>query len=546
MNASTTTRGVAPADGGVLGSHFQATIPMVLRDLAESAPDRTLLRTTEGESLTAKELWRRAQIVAGALAELGGRPGERIAVSLPNGLEMVEAFFGATLAGCVFVPLNTAWRRRSLTRILDDSEPAVLISDDLHLDELRDYARRQTKAPRVVLVGDEGAREGVVGFEALGAGAQAPPEVQVQASSLGMLLYTSGTTGLSKGNRLSHRASLWMAATAAQTLSYSPGDIVHSCLPLFHANALQCGLLGSMLGGAEFVISPRFSASGFWSEVRDCRATHTALLGSMMPLLAARPPAEHDREHAVHTAYCAPLPEGLEQFEQRFGLKCASTYGLTDANILTVRPADDSGVRSCGVASDDWELALVDDSDLPVGPGEVGELVGRPRLPFIASSGYWRKPEATVELWRNLWCHSGDLLRQDERGRFHFIDRKKDAIRKGGENVSTFEVEEALLTHPAIAEAAVIGVPSELSEDEVMAFVVPGEAGEVPAQEIFTLCARELPFFAVPRYIEFIGELPRTENHRVRKADLRERGISARTWDAGPVNRRRVEEVASE
>ncbi|HVV53482.1 MAG TPA: AMP-binding protein [Polyangia bacterium] len=533
-------------DGGVLGPHFQATIPSVLQNLAETAPERTLVRTVAGESLTAVELWRRAQGLAGALAELGGRPGERVAVDLPNGLEMIEVFFGATLAGCVFVPLNTAWRRRSLARILADSEPAVLVGDASHLDELKDYARSRPQEAQVILVGPADTDADAIEYGSLGARSLPSPAVEVEATSLGVLLYTSGTTGLSKGNMLSHRASLWMAATAAQTLDYSRGDIVHTCLPLFHANALQCGLLASMLGEAEFVIAPRFSASGFWDEVRDCGATHTALLGSMMPLLAARPPVEHDREHSVHTAYCAPLPENLEQFERRFGLKCASTYGLTDANILTVRPADDSGVRSCGVASGDWELALVDGSDLPVGPGEVGELVGRPRLPFIASSGYWRKPDATAELWRNLWCHSGDLLRQDEQGRFHFIDRKKDAIRKGGENVSTFEVEEALLTHPGIAEAAVIGVPSELSEDDVMAFVVLAGSAEVAPREILTLCARELPFFAVPRYIEFTSELPRTENHRVQKAALRERGVSDRTWDAGPLNRRRVEEMAAE
>jgi crotonobetaine/carnitine-CoA ligase len=536
---------VGSEGAGVLGPHFEATIPAVLRDLAEAAPDRVLVRTVAGEAVTATELWRRARCVAGALAELGGLPGERVAVVLPNGLEMIEAFFGATLAGCVFVPLNTAWRRRSLARILTDSEPAVLVSDASHLDELKAYARSRPQEPPVVLVGAAEPGEDAIGYASLEDRDPSGPAVDVEATSLGMLLYTSGTTGLSKGNMLSHRASLWMAATAARTLGYSGEDVVHSCLPLFHANALQCGLLASMLGGAEFVVSPRFSASGFWAEVRDCGATHTALLGSMMPLLAARPPAAHDREHSVHTAYCAPLPENLEEFERRFGLKCASTYGLTDANILTVRPADDSGVRSCGVASEDWELALVDDADLPVAPGEVGELVARPRLPFIASSGYWRKPEATTELWRNLWCHSGDLLRQDEERRFHFVDRKKDAIRKGGENVSTFEVEEALLAHPEIAEAAVIGVPSELSEDDVMAFVVLARGADVTPEEILTLCARELPFFAVPRYIELTAELPRTENHRVQKADLRRRGVTERTWDAGPLNRRRVEEIAA-
>jgi crotonobetaine/carnitine-CoA ligase len=262
-----------------------------------------------------------------------------------------------------------------------------------------------------------------------------------------------------------------------------------------------------------------------------------------MPLLVARDPGPQDRDHGVRVAYCAPLPEDLPRFEQRFGLKCASTYGLTDANILTVRPADDSGVRSCGISSPDWELALVDDADRPVAPGAVGELIGRPKRPFIASSGYWRNPQATTELWRNLWCHSGDLLRQDEDDRYHFVDRKKDAIRKGGENISSFEVEEVLLTHPEVAEATVFGVPSDLAEDDVMAVVVAVAGVELQAEKIFAMCTRELPFFAVPRYIESAAELPRTENHRVRKAELRARGVTSRTWDAGPITRRRIDEA---
>jgi carnitine-CoA ligase len=522
-------------------SYLDATLPSIILGLEEVAPDAILVRTTDGERLTTGELCRRMRTVAGRLAEVGLTPGDRVAAMLPNGLELIEALFATTYAGGVFVPLNTAWRGRSLEYILTDSEPRVVITDPAHVVELREAAGRL--GADLIVTGDCAHDSAALAFHDLRTGEDAVGPPALKPQELAILLYTSGTTGRSKGNMLSHRASLWMAATAAATIGYTADDVVHSSLPLFHANALQCGLLGAILSGAEFVTSGGFTASGFWREVRDCGATQTALLGSMMPLLVAREPGPQDQEHRVRVAYCAPLPEDLPRFEQRFGLKCASTYGLTDANILTVRPADESGVRSCGVASPDWELALVDDADQPVAAGAIGELVGRPRRPFITSSGYWRKPEASAELWRNLWCHSGDLLRQDAEGRYHFVDRKKDAIRKGGENISSFEVEEVLLTHPGVAEATVFAVPSDLAEDDVMAVLVPVAGAEVRPEDIFAACIRELPFFAVPRYIELATELPRTENHRVRKTELRARGITARTWDAGPISRRRIDQA---
>jgi carnitine-CoA ligase len=533
----------APEAKGVLGEHFDATLPSLIQSLAVEQVEHTLVSHLGVGEVTANELWTNVSNLAAGLIGLGVSQGDRVAAMLSNGLELIELVFAVTLAGGVFVPMNTAWRGRSLEHIVQDSEPIVLAVDATLRPDVLELAQQRSGITTVVVGDTDGERSGAVRFSTLrkiGAGHEFPA---VAAEDLALLLYTSGTTGQSKGNMISHRASLWMAATAADTLGYSDEDIVHSCLPLFHANALQCGLFGALLRGARFVFSSRFSASRFWEEVSAAGATHTSLLGSMMPLLMAQPAGARDRAHSVHTVYCAPMPEHLPVFEQRFGVKCASTYGLTDANIFTVRPADDSGVRSAGVASPDWELAIVDGDGLPVAQGEVGELVGRPRLPYIASSGYWRNPAATTELWGNLWCHSGDLLRQDEEGRYFFVDRKKDAIRKGGENVSSFEVEEVLLGHPAVAEAAVFGIPSELLEDEVMAVLVLHDGVTVTPEEIFATCARELAYFAVPRYIEFGTELPRTENHRVRKRELRERGVSELTWDAGPVTRRRIESM---
>jgi crotonobetaine/carnitine-CoA ligase len=449
--------------------------------------------------------------------------------------------FAATLLGGVLVPVNTALRGGSLTYVLRDSEPAALVVHDDQLRDARQYARTASPNPQIVVVGDAPLGPGETRFGSLGASGAGLTPPSLRAEQLALILYTSGTTGMAKGNMVSHRASLWMAATAAATMGYAADDVVHTCLPLFHANALQCGLIGGLWSGAETVIAPRFTASGFWEQVRDAGATHTALLGSMMPLLTAQPAGSRDRDHRVHTAYCAPLPEDIAGFEERFGLQCASTYGLTDGNIMTVRPPDSSAVPSCGVASPDWEVALLDDEDMPVASGHLGELAGRPRLPYIASSGYWRNPQATTELWRNLWCHSGDLLRQDAEGRFLFIDRKKDALRKGGENVSSVEVEAVLLSHPDVASAAVFGIPSALSEDEVMAVIVRIPGSPLTPEEIFAVCARELPYFAVPRYIEFAQVLAQNESHRVRKSALRARGVTESTWDAGPVTRRRFE-----
>lgn len=528
---------------GVLGEHVDLTLPALVRDLAERTPDRVVVRSLDGQARTAKELWRNVRSVAGGLADLGVRPGDRVATLLDNSVELIELFFGVIYAGAVFVPMNTAWRGPSLRSILEDSEPSAVVVPAARAAEVAELVERSCV---LMLSGDPGTERGDavladVMRKALGVDV---PWYDPAPRDLAMLLYTSGTTGASKGNMLTHRSCLWMAATASSTLSYTEEDVVHSCLPLFHANALLCGLLGALLSGATFVLSPRFTASRYWEEVASCGATQTALLGSMIPLLLAQPerPAEH--EHQIRVAYCAPLPERVSVFERRFGLKCAATYGLTDANILTVREPDDSDVQSCGVASPDWELQVVDDDGRELPRGQAGELRARPRQPFIASLGYWRRPAATVELWRDLWVNTGDILYQDEQGRFHFVDRKKDAIRKGGENISSAEVEEVIGSHPAIGEAAVFAVPSDLAEDEVMAVLVVKDGADVSYDEVFQYCARELPYFAVPRYLELAEELPRTENHRVRKAELRKAGVTRRTWDAGPVTRRRVDDLA--
>jgi carnitine-CoA ligase len=533
------------ARNGVLGSHFDSRVFDLVESKAVEEPDSVVLTDTSGATMTARELWARITSLSSGLTDLGLPSGSRVAVMLDNCFDMVELYFAVPLAGHVFVPLNTGWRGRSLAFILGDCAPALLVRHRRYAAQTdQALAEADTQCPLYEVAELADCEGGAIPFLDV---LRVPPVAgdlpgrDALPEDLLMLLYTSGTTGVSKGNMLTHRSCLWMAASAAATADYRRGEVVHSCLPLFHANALLCGLSGALLSDAVFALSGRFTASGFWEELALVGAHHTALLGSMVPLLLAAPERPAERSHEVRVAYCAPLPERVEVFERRFGLKCTSTYGLTDANILTCRPADDSNVQSCGWASPDWELRVVDDRGRTVVRGEVGELWARPKLPFISSLGYWNNAAATVALWSDLWVNTGDMLREDDEGRYHFVDRKKDAIRKGGENISSAEVEEVVSMFPAVSEAAVFAVPSALSEDEVMV-VVTAVAGEtVDPQRLFEHCVRELPFFSVPRYIEVVESIPRTENHRVRKAELREAGVREHTWDAGPVTRRRVQ-----
>lgn len=533
-------------DYGVLGDFYDAVLSDLPRRLAESDPTQEVLRDVSGRAWTALELWQRVSDLANGLAQLNLEAGSRIAAMLENGPEIIELYFAVPLAGHIFVPLNTAWRGVSLTHILSDSEPAVVVTTAGRSAVIEKALATAGIDASLTIVADASVKAHTTSdYEALFT-AGSPPATSTSPQDLAMLLYTSGTTGPSKANMLTHRSCLWMGAAVSETVGYRAGQTVHSCLPLFHANALLCGLTGALMRGATFAVSPRFTASGFWHEVKEVRADHTAMVGSMIPLLLAQEPSTQDRDHNLKVAYCAPMPERVGEFETRFGLKCASTYGLTDANVVTVRPPDDSGVPSCGVAADDWELRLVDAEGNTVDQGSVGELWARPKIAGISSQGYWRNPYATVQLWRGLWANTGDLLRQDEAGRYHFVDRKKDAIRKGGENVSSAEVEEAILAFPGVREAAVFAVPSALSEDDVMVALVPQQEASLNFESLFEHAMRELPFYAVPRYIRLVTELPRTENHRVRKSELRSIGITPETWDAGPVTRRRSEALLSQ
>jgi crotonobetaine/carnitine-CoA ligase len=280
------------------------------------------------------------------------------------------------------------------------------------------------------------------------------------------------------------------------------------------------------------VLLDRFSASRFWDEIRHYGATQFNYLGAVMPILAKQPERTDDMDNPARIALGAGCPAAvMDDVERRFGIKCLEGFGMTEIGIPVHVRVDDRRRGSCGKPMDIYEMKLVDDLDEEVPAGEIGEIVFRPSVPFVMMSEYYKMPEKTLEAFRNLWFHSGDLARKDEDGYFYFVDRKKDALRRRGENISSFEVERVINTHPSVLESAAIAVRSELAEDEVKICVVL-KAGETLLPETLVRYANErMPYFAVPRYVEFMNALPRTPTERVQKYLLKEAGVTPNTWD---------------
>jgi carnitine-CoA ligase len=314
-------------------------------------------------------------------------------------------------------------------------------------------------------------------------------------------------------------------------------DVYYCCMPLFHANALFMQVFSALIAGCKLVLARSFSASRWLDDVRRSQATVTNTLGVMTEFIYRQPPRPEDREHRLRVIVAVPIaPEWGEKFQQRFGTKLLEVYGMTEVNIPTYMPYDE-GLRahSCGKVLDEWfEMKIVDpDTDEELPPNTVGEMVVRPKEPWCFMVGYNAMPEKTVAAWRNFWFHTGDAGRCDTEGYFYFVDRIKDCIRRRGENISSFEVEQVLNSHEAVVESAAVAVPSEIAggEDEVKACIVLRVGRHVTPEALLDYCQERMPYFAVPRYVKFVDALPKTPTEKIQKHKLRDASVTARTWD---------------
>ena len=539
--------GVAPKRGpltvtGLMLVPGERTIPILLERQAAGLGERPFL-SVDGLNLTYRDVRDAAAASAGALAAAGVERGDRVVVMAENCWELLSLVVGCAWLGAITVPLNTSTRGPQLEHVLTNAGPRVIAAQADLLEHLDSAGARPPELERVWAIGAAG-RPRALGLEVQAfpdPGDPVPP-AGARPGDTAAILYTSGTTGPSKGVCCPHAQLYWYGVNTAAMVGVRSDDVLYTCLPLFHINAL-CTFFQALVHGARFVVGPRFSASRFWERLIEADATVTYLLGAMVSILAKGDVSPADRGHRVRVALAPATPAPLHAtFRERFGIELIDAWAMTETSPV-IGPA--GGLQrpgSMGRLLDGFDAEVVDEEDVEVADGTPGELVIRSREPFLLSTGYWRMPEKTVESWRNLWFHTGDRVVREADGYFRFVDRIKDAIRRRGENISAWEVEQVLQSHPDVAAAAAIPVPSELGDDEVMVCVVPRKDASPDPLELVKHCEGRLAYFAIPRYIEVMDALPLTENGKVRKFALRERGITAATWDReaagyGPVRR---------
>ena len=526
-------------------SDDERTVIDLLHARLESDPDGPYLDVT-GTPATAAEVADVSGRLAGALIALGVEPGDRVATLIENSPEAMFSWWGVVLAGAVAVPINTAYKGEYLRHQLQDSGSRVLIVEVSLVERAEPVVPQVDGLDHLVVVGGAAqplAGATVHGWDDLLAGAGVPPPPAVRPSSLATFVYTGGTTGPSKGCMLSHRYHEVLARQIGICWRRTADDVVWTPLPMFHFNAIVTAILGPLIYGGRAAIEGRFSVSRFWPEMNRTGATVTSTLGTMAYLLAHdvdRPEmpgsGAPEANASLRLIGAAPLPVEVDSIlRRRFRVETFSgAYGVTEASLVSWQPPGvENKPNAAGVINDQhFDVRIFDDDDHELSRGTEGEIVIRPLRPHTMFEGYWGRPEATVEASRNWWYHTGDVGRIDEEGYLFFVDRKADYLRRRGENISSFEVERVLMSHGALADVAVHAVPSPLTEDDLKVTATVKEGAAVTEEELFRWCVDQLPYFALPRYIEFRAELPRSPVGRVLKRDLRAEAVTSATWDA--------------
>ncbi|MCH1881385.1 AMP-binding protein [Agrococcus sp. ARC_14] len=502
---------------------------MLARNAAEDA-DRPFLRDRE-RVLNRGEVWTQAQRTAAGFLGLGLRKGDRVAIMLDNSLEFVHAWFGLATANLVEVPLNPALIGDRLIHAMTHSEATVVVVDARYAHQFEEHLDAYPTLHTIVAVGGEvDSQLPVVRFEEILAAAAAAVPV-VTLADTAAILYTSGSTGPAKGVIVPHGQHYTNGWQAVRQAEITADDRVFVALPLHHNMGQGYGVMAGVVAGAEIYISHGFKRATFWDEINQAQATVFTFVGSILALLAAQ---DGDRENTLRVAYGVPVPPTLhEDFERRFGLRLLDGYGSTEGTI----PAwgslrGERKIGSSGGIVPEFEVQVVGDDDLPLRASVIGEIVIRAREPYSMFQGYFRDPARTEQAMRNSWYHTGDRGRFDDDGNLWFEGRIDDVIRRFGEFISAKEVEEAVVQHDAVELVAAYGIDSEIAGQEIMTAVVLKQGRSLSAEELREACGLQLPSFAVPRFVEFVDELPTTPTGKVEKHRLRARGVTDATFDA--------------
>jgi carnitine-CoA ligase len=519
-------------------------LPHLLARRAEREPDALAMQDVDGREVTCRELHETVLRWADAYRRLGVRTGEHVLTMLPNSFEAFYAWLGLTWIGATEVPANTMYRGEMLRYLVDNSDADVVVISERYLPQLVEVAP-QLDGVRAVVVPDltpseDGGAEpdpGVplVGGEHFFEGAEPATDLTgPDYWDVASIIYTSGTTGPSKGV-LMPWGTLWSFVTTAPDDFVAPGEGFYAMYPAFHVSG-KAMLYQASHFRARMVLREQFSITHFWDDITRFGVTGAGLVGPMAPFLLMQPEQPDDADTPLRHVVMGPVVPQVEEFARRFGVEVGTGYGMTEIGA----PFASDGyrlanARSCGRLRSGWagyEVRIVDDHDEPLGAGEIGELVVRTDQPWVINRGYYGMPEVSAAAWRNGWFHTGDAFTFDDDGNYYFVDRIKDAIRRRGENISSFEVEALVNRHPQVAESAAVAVPSEYLEDEVKVCVVRTDGAQLTHEELVGFLQPTMPAFMVPRYVEFLDALPKTDaTLRTQKVKLREHVLNEHTWD---------------
>jgi len=521
------------------------TVHGVVEELAASRGDKTFL-FHEDSTFSYGEINLASSRIACGLQARGIGKGDKVAIMMSNRPEFLFTWFGGSKVGAVEVPVNTAHKGELLTYILNQSDARLLVIEGAFLPQLAGVAGDLTALEHVIVVGDgEAAPEGLqaLSWDRFTDNDAVYDPVEVSDEDPAAMMFTSGTTGPSKGAVVPQNYQIAMGEIVCGMARYDEADRLYNALPLFHGNAQTLSTIPALISGATMVLAKRFSASRFWDDIRRFGCTEFNYIGGILPILLKAEERPDDADNPIRIMVGAGASASVfEAFEKRFGVTLIESYGMSEIGIPMISTPEARRIGSCGRQNPDYQIRLVDDDGREVGPDTPGELLIRPLKPWSMMLEYHKMPEKTVEAWRDLWFHTGDYLKHDADGFYYFVDRKKDALRRRGENISSFEVERSVNAHPAVLESAAVAARSDLGEDEVLICVALKPGATLTAEDLISHCEDRMAYFMVPRYVRFLDSLPKTPTERVQKYKLRSEGVTADTFDreAGETGRRRV------
>jgi crotonobetaine/carnitine-CoA ligase len=517
-------------------THGTITVPERIRRLATEHPERPFVVEAGGRTASYGEFHTESLIWAAAFETLGIGAGDSVMTMVKPSATAYAAWIGICWRRAIEAACNTDYRGTTLSYLLSQSRSKAAVIDPEFLPRLVEVAADIPDLEVVVVLGDStgdvaSAPFRVITSADLLAGAAPASDLEpLMPWDIATMIYTSGTTGPSKGVLIAW-AQIQLGSLGLIPLDgFDETDAFYSPFPMAHASG-RAGICIMTQCGGRVVIRDRFSATHYWDDVTTHGCTTTGLVGAMTTFLWTQPESTDDASNPLRRAVMMPVVPHYKEFEKRFGLKLTTCYAMSEVGPVLSTGWNITDPASCGLVRDGFEVRLVDEHDFEVPAGEVGELIVRHRDPWVLCQGYFDMPEKTADAWRNGWFHTGDAFRVDEQHRFYFVDRIKDAIRRRGENISSFEVEALVSGHAGVLESAAIPVPSEWGEDEVKVCVVRADDSLTEDQLIHDLI-ETMPAFMVPRYVEFTASLPKTDaTQRVKKNLLRIDPLNANTWD---------------